>query len=104
MKIWINKSDNGFYTTLRDRDKVNKMYMTVGFQRGKEPTGDVYIEVLDMFLSCYKSQNGQVNPKLVIMDYQVLTSKEEPKETAKPSYESIDMKNTEIDDDSLPFY
>ena len=69
MKISISKSkDNkGYYTTLKNKynNEEFKTYMTVQL---KKELGDIDYGVYDVdcFLSCYKTQNGEIKPKLVV--------------------------------------
>ena len=82
MKISISKSkDNkGYYTTLKNKynNEEFKTYMTVQL---KKELGDIDYGVYDVdcFLSCYKTQNGEVKPKLVVTEIKgkPATTKEE---------------------------
>ena len=71
MKISISKSkDNkGYYTTLKNKynNEEFKTYMTVQL---KKELGDIDYGVYDVncFLSCYKTQNGEIKPKLVVTE------------------------------------
>ena len=68
MKISISKGkDNkGYYTTIKNKynNEEMKMYMTVQLKQGLEVHYGVYD--VNCFLSCYKTQNGEVKPKLVV--------------------------------------
>ena len=69
MKISIskNKKNRGYYTTLKNKynNEEFKTYMTVQL---KKELGDIDYGVYDVdcFLSCYKTQNGEIKPKLVV--------------------------------------
>lgn len=71
MKISISKGkDNkGYYTTLKNKynNEEFKTYMTVQL---KKELGDIDYGVYDVdcFLSCYKTQSGEVKPKLVVTE------------------------------------
>ena len=71
MKINIskNKENRGYYTTIKNKYKNEemKMYMTVQLKQG---LGDIDYGVYDVncFLSCYKTQNGEIKPKLVVTE------------------------------------
>ena len=101
MKISISKGkDNkGYYTTIKNKynNEEMKMYMTVQLKQG---LGDIDYGVYDVncFLSCYKTQSGEVKPKLVVTEI-----KGKPA-TIKESNEDIfaDFGNEiEIDDNML---
>ena len=77
MKIAISKSKNGngYYTTLKNNynGESHKMYMSV--QLKKDIDLDYGIYDVDCFLSCYKSQNGEIKPKLVVTGIKGLEAK-----------------------------
>lgn len=81
MKISIskNKEGTGYYTTLKNNYKNEnlKMYMTVQLKQGLEVDYGVYD--VNCFLSCYKTQNGEIKPKLVVTEIKgkPATTKEE---------------------------
>lgn len=82
MKINIskNKENRGYYTTLKNKynNEEFKTYMTVQL---KKELGDIDYGVYDVncFLSCYKTQNGEIKPKLVVTEIKgkPATTKEE---------------------------
>ena len=71
MKISISKSkeNRGYYTTIKNKynNEEFKTYMTVQL---KKELGDIDYGVYDVncFLSCYKTQNGEIKPKLVVTE------------------------------------
>lgn len=71
MKISIskNKKGTGYYTTIKNKynNEEMKMYMTVQLKQG---LGDIDYGVYDVdcFLSCYKTQSGEIKPKLVVTE------------------------------------
>ena len=71
MKISISKGkDNkGYYTTLKNKynNEEMKMYMTVQLKQGLGEL-DYGVYDVDCFLSCYKTQSGEVKPKLVVTE------------------------------------
>ena len=81
MKISIskNKENRGYYTTIKNKynNEEMKMYMTVQLKQGLEVDYGVYD--VDCFLSCYKTQSGEVKPKLVVTEIKgkPATTKEE---------------------------
>lgn len=68
MRITISKSRNGnsYYTTLKNNYNgvESKMYMSVQLPRDMKLEYGTYD--VNCFLSCYKSNNGDVKPKLVV--------------------------------------
>ena len=81
MKINISKGkDNkSYYTTIKNKynNEEMKMYMTVQLKQGLEVDYGVYD--VNCFLSCYKTQNGEIKPKLVVTEIKgkPATTKEE---------------------------
>lgn len=82
MKISISKGkDNkGYYTTIKNKynNEEMKMYMTVQLKQGLGEL-DYGVYDVDCFLSCYKTQSGEVKPKLVVTEIKgkPATTKEE---------------------------
>ena len=109
MKLYINKGQYGFYTTCKDREKVNKYYLNIGFKQDNEPTTD-QIEINNAFFSCYMSKEG-IKPKLVVMEFEDIGKEfeereEEQVETKKDDtdlFEDFGKENVEDKDLNLPF-
>lgn len=101
MKISISKGkDNkGYYTTLKNKynNEEFKTYMTVQL---KKELGDIDYGVYDVncFLSCYKTQNGEIKPKLVVTE--IKGKPATTKESNEDIFESFGNE-IEINDDML---
>lgn len=89
MRIYVNKGNYGWQT--RAVNGQDKMYIDVGFKKGKEPQ-EIFcqIEIKDGFFSMYKTKSGLAKPKLVIMDY-IKTSKEEYVPNDEPLIDPSDL-------------
>ena len=97
MKLTVFKNQYGFSTLAKNGE--DKMYVSVQFKRGNEPTQEkARIEIKDAFFSMYKNKAGFAFPKLVIMDYEVT---EENKSDFVPQFTDNDI--PPLDDDELPF-
>ena len=97
MKLTVFTNQYGFSTLAKNGD--DKMYVSVQFKRGNEPTQEkARIEIKDAFFSMYKNKAGFAFPKLVIMDYEVI---EENKSDFVPQFTDNDI--PPLDDDELPF-
>lgn len=69
MYIYKNQQYGGYSTYITNSDK-EKMYISVGFRKGQEPTEDkLKIEVTKAFLTFYKTKQGMSKPKIVVMEY-----------------------------------
>ena len=68
MKITISKSKDGkgYYTKLKNKynNEEYSMYLSVQLKQGLSLEYGTYD--VDCFLSCYKSKDGSIKPKLVI--------------------------------------
>lgn len=68
MKITISKSKDGkgYYTKLKNKynNEEYSMYLSVQLKQGLSLDYGTYD--VDCFLSCYKSKDGSIKPKLVI--------------------------------------
>lgn len=103
MKISISKGkDNkGYYTTIKNKynNEEMKMYMTVQLKQG---LGELDYGVYDVncFLSCYKTQSGEVKPKLVVTGIKgkPATTKESNEDIFESFGEQIQI---DLDDDNL---
>ena len=70
MKLRVYKNQYGFSTLAKNGD--DKMYISVQFKKGTEPTNDTAdIIIKDAFFSMYKNKQGLAFPKLVIMEYEI---------------------------------
>lgn len=102
MKISISKGKDGkgYYTTLKNKynNEEFKTYMTVQL---KKELGDIDYDVYDVdcFLSCYKTQSGEVKPKLVVTEIKgkPATTKEEN----DPFADFGEQIQIDLDDDNL---
>lgn len=86
----IFKNDRGYSTTISNKQEdgtYDNMYITVGFKKGVEVPSKTKINILDSFLTFYKTKDGMPKVKLFIM-----------------SFEQVDSQDHEITDSSdLPF-
>lgn len=105
MKISISKGkDNkGYYTTIKNKynNEEMKMYMTVQLKQG---LGDIDYGVYDVdcFLSCYKTQSGEVKPKLVVTEIKGKPAIETKEETAYDPFADFgEQIQIDLDDDNL---
>ena len=68
MKITISKSKDGkgYYTKLKNKynNEEYSMYLSVQLKQGLSLEYGTYD--VDCFLSCYKSKDGSIKPKLVV--------------------------------------
>lgn len=70
------------------------VWLSVQFSKGNEPKTDkAYIDVKDLFMSCFNSNDG-IKPKMVVMDW-AYSQKVEKKG---------DKKEVSVGPDELPFY
>lgn len=70
MKLRVYKNQYGYSTLAKNGD--DKMYISVQFKRGIEPSTDTAnIIIKDAFFSMYKNKQGLAIPKLVIMSYDI---------------------------------
>lgn len=82
MNIRVYKSKyEGFSTVFSSKAMGIKYYLPVQFKRGIEPLFEVdkgYVDInpKNWFGSCYKKKNGDIAPKIVVMDYEL--EKEQP--------------------------
>lgn len=100
MRIIVNKSQYGYSGLASNQQDNLKTYIQVGFKKGEEPKAELcQIKVTNGFLSCYKKNNGDVVPKIVVMDYEVI--KEYEKKNVAEQPKEVEIKP--ITDDMLPF-
>lgn len=86
MKLRVYKNQYGFSTLAKNGD--DKMYISVQFKKGTEPTTDTTdIIIKDGFFSTFKNKNGFTFPKLVILSYSKIENNEK----------------SDLDENSLPF-
>lgn len=70
MKLRVYKNQYGFSTLAKNGE--DKMYISVQFKKGIEPTTDTTdIIIKDAFFSMFKNKHGLAFPKLVIMEYEI---------------------------------
>ena len=86
MKLRVYKNQYWFSTLAKNVD--DKMYISVQFKKGTEPTTDTTdIIIKDAFFSAFKNKNGFTFPKLVILSYSKIENNEK----------------SDLDENSLPF-
>ena len=101
MKISISKSKDGkgYYITLKNKynNEELKTYMTVQL---KKELGDIDYGVYDVncFLSCYKTQNGEIKPKLVVTEIKgkPATTKESNEDIFADFGSEIDLNDNDL--------
>ena len=81
MKITISKSKDGkgYYTKLKNKynNEEYSMYLSVQLKQGLSLEYGTYD--VDCFLSCYKSKDGSIKPKLVVTGLKQETGQEQQK-------------------------
>ena len=99
MKLAISKSkdNSSYYTTLKNNynNEELKTYMTV--QLAKNLNVDYGVYDVDCFLSCYKTKNGEVKPKIVVTEIK-------GREPIKDKTQSEILKDVMTDDDPFTTY
>ena len=79
MKITISKSKDGkgYYTKLKNKynNEEYSMYLSVQLKQGLSLDYGTYD--VDCFLSCYKSKDGSIKPKLVVTGIKEKQEKQE---------------------------
>lgn len=109
MKLTISKSkdNNGYYTTIKNsyNGEDMKMYMPVQLKKGLKLEFGTYD--VNCFLSCYKTQNSEIKPKIVVTSLKE-DKKEQPKEEPKKEKLSDDIfsdfgNSIEITDEDIAF-
>lgn len=101
MKFNINvKEWNGkklYSAPLHDKpindEMENTYWLDVQFSKCEAPTENCYINVDYGFMSCYKSKDDTIKPKLIIMQWTKLESKSTPK-SEMPKTESKTVEKT----------
>ena len=109
MKLTISKSKDskGYYTTIKNsyNGEDMKMYMPVQLKKGLELEFGTY--EVNCFLSCYKTQNGEIKPKIVVTglkEDKKEQNKEEPKKEKLSDDIFSDFGNSiEIEDNDIAF-
>lgn len=69
----IFKNDRGYSTTISNKKEdgtYENMFITVNFRKGIELENKTKINILDSFLTFYKTREGLSKIKLVIMDFE----------------------------------
>lgn len=99
MKLRVYKNQYGYTTLAKNGD--DKMYISIQFKKGTEPTADIIdIIIKDAFFSMFKNKQGLAFPKLIIMEYEI----EGQKTDEQIEREGImNEQDYSINDDILPF-
>lgn len=83
MKITISKSKDGkgYYTKLKNKynNEEYSMYLSVQLKQGLSLDYGTYD--VDCFLSCYKSKDGSIKPKLVVTGLKEEVKQEQQEQT-----------------------
>ena len=108
-KLNVRKSEYGWSTRLKNtqNDEEVSMYLNIQFAKCDAPTDEaLQINIKDCFMSCYKTNNEEMKPKLIVMDYEVLQVYNNDNQTEETQSEDsiidIDIP-VEITDEDLPF-
>lgn len=108
MKITISKSKDGkgYYTKLKNKynNEEYSMYLSVQLKQGLSLEYGTYD--VDCFLSCYKSKDGSIKPKLVVTGLKQKVKQEQQKQTDIYSQFGTTITAEEIDKSNigdLPF-
>lgn len=110
MKITISKSKDGkgYYTKLKNKynNEEYSMYLSIQLKQGLNLEKDYGTYDVDCFLSCYKSKDGSIKPKLVVTGLKQEVKQEQQEQTdiytqfgSTITAEQID----EVEMDNLPF-
>lgn len=107
-KLNVRKSEYGWSTRIKNiqDDEEISMYMNIQFAKCDAPTDEaLQINVKDCFMSCYKTNNEEVKPKLVIMEYEVIKVYNNDNQSETQSQDPIiDLDiPVEISDEDIPF-
>ena len=85
MKITISKSKDGkgYYTKLKNKynNEEYSMYLSVQLKQGLNLEKDYGTYDVDCFLSCYKSKDGSIKPKLVVTRLKEEVKQEQQEQT-----------------------
>lgn len=101
-KTIVFKNDYGYSTTISKKNQdgsYDKMYVSLHFPIGEELENKTMIEIIDGFLSFYKTKDGLTKPKIVVMKF---TTDEEQKYIQEERQAIQNEGNYDFDDD-LPF-
>lgn len=93
----IFANEQGYSTTVSNKNQdgtYNNMYISVNFKKGIIIENKTKIDIIDGFLSFFKTKNGLSKPKIVVMDFEIKGKAETKQE---------DMNEYEIPQDELPF-
>lgn len=107
MKITISKSkdEKGYYTKLKNKynNEEYSMYLSVQLKQGLTLEYGTYD--VDCFLSCYKSKDGSIKPKLVVTGLKQEVKHEQQEQTDIYSQFGTTITAEQVDnlDLDLPF-
>lgn len=108
MKITISKSKDGkgYYTKLKNKynNEEYSMYLSVQLKQGLSLDYGTYD--VECFLSCYKSKDGSIKPKLVVTGLKEKVKQEQQEQTDIYSQFGTTVTTEQIDEaiiGDLPF-
>lgn len=104
MKIYVNKENYNWQT--RAVNGEDKMYIDIQFRKEQEPQQPFcQIEIKDGFFSMYKTKQGLAKPKLVILNYEVIsqTEYELQERQAIMNENEYEITDSSYDSSILPF-
>lgn len=103
MKITISKSKDGkgYYTKLKNKynNEEYSMYLSVQLKQGLSLDYGTYD--VDCFLSCYKSKDGSIKPKLVVTGLKQEVKQEQQEQTDIYAQFGTTITAEEIDESNL---
>lgn len=101
MKLWVNKTMYGYSTFIKNEYNEEKitMFMDVQFKKEIEPQNinSIFIKVTDSFFSCYKTSFGEIKPKLIIMEYEIIDSNNNTTSTETEEDIQLDLTDDFLD-------
>lgn len=102
MKLNVNKGQYGYSVLASNQQDDLKCYVQAGFMKGEEPPELCQIKVTNGFMSCYKKGTGEIVPKIVVLEYEVL--KEYGKKGTATTQPKAKQPNPQDDStDNFPF-
>lgn len=75
----IFANDKGYSTTVSNKKEdgtYDNMFVAVNLKRGVVVENKTKIDIIDGFLSFYKTKDGLAKPKIVVMDFNIKSNPE----------------------------
>lgn len=82
MKLYLYKSQNyDSWSARLGNEEAGSYFMAVNFAKCGAPAKEkATVDAVDFFLATYKDRKGEVHPKIVIQDYDLLRDTPQRKE------------------------